>query len=473
MALEKEFRKLDQKNLKPGGFVAAGLPAIRQHLKTVLRNQPDYFTHQTLNNFLLHNCNKVLSSVGTSLKPEKLDDINIFKRYQRVFDRFKETEFLNDCELMLDSAGYQYQCGLIPKHFVETFVDMYYEFLEKNVGRYSQAFLFDPVPGATQSVVESYNEMEKLNVISYEKASNLSPEVRKSILYIHHFRTPQINKLYKKLLFDYKFADNFENFSTGGMITLLNKHRHPPCNMYVVPLISILKHVKERGLKKFRFHVLGDSDWKSILFHKFVEYHVKKVHNIDIEITYDSTSIQKTFMLSRFLFVPMYEDRSIWKMRVKSDLLHMQWKNKGTVEDYYYELMEEITREYNFKPLNPKIDPIYNLDGKISRISYAYAILQVLKLFHLCGEWSEELVKNTYTLYENGQTLDFNHIIEGCLKRFNNGKMSNAVHIRTSAISKSLDMLTDLDIDYADYLINRYMSVDEAQSLKNSSITRF
>lgn len=464
---------MKQKILKPGGFVAAGLPSIRQHLKTILKNQPDYFTHEGLNNFLLHNCNKVLSSVGTALKKEKLDDITIFRRYQRIFDRFKETGFLNNCELMIDSAGFQYQCGLIPRHFVETFVNMYHDFLERNVGRYSYAFLFDPVPGATQSVVKSYDEMEKLNVMSYEKASKLSPEVKKSILYIHHFRTPKINKLYKKLLFDYKFADHFENFSTGGLISFLGGSQgNPPCNMYVIPLISILKHVIERGLKKFRFHVLGDSDWKSIVFHKFVEHHIKKVHNIDIEITYDSTSIQKTFMMSRFLFVPIHEDRSIWKMKLKSDLLHMNWKNKGTVEDYYYKLMGDISKEYNFKKLEPEIDPIYN-DGKITSITYAYAILQVLQLFRICDEWSKELVDIAYPIYENGQTLEFSKLIEDCLKRFNNGKVSNAIHIRTSALSNSLDMLTNLDIDYADYLIERHMSIDEARSLKNSFITHF
>ena len=212
---------MNLKNLKPGGFVAAGLPAIRQHLKTVLKNQPEYLTESGLNKFLLDNCNKVLSSVGIALEKKKLDDPNVFKRYQKAFDRFKNTEFLNDCELILDSAGYQYQCGLIPKHFVKDFIDMYHQFLVDNDNRYSYAFLFDPVPGATKSVVESYKEMEDLNLLSYNKAAKLPESVRKKILYIHHFRTPKINKLYKELLFEHKLADNFENFSTGGLVSFL------------------------------------------------------------------------------------------------------------------------------------------------------------------------------------------------------------------------------------------------------------
>ena len=45
--------------------------------------------------------------------------------------------------------------------------------------------------------------------------------------------------------------------------------------------------------------------------------------------------------------------------------------------------------------------------------------------------------------------------------------MSNSTSGRTSAMYNSLKMLEQLDIDHCNYLVDRYMSADEAGSLKD------
>jgi len=461
--------------LKKSGFVAAGLPALRQHLNCILKHNPEHFTEKALNDFLLENCNKFLTSIGISIDKKKPDDMAIFKRYQRKFDSFKNTGFLNNCDIMIDSAGFQFQIGVLPKSFVPKFIDGYHDFLINNYGRYSQAFVFDPVPGATKSIIDSYKEMKDLNMMSYQKAANLPAHVKRSMMYIHHFRTPKINKLFKEMLFEHNLADGFGSFATGGLVSFLSSSQgNPPCNMYVIPLIDILTYALKNGLKSLRFHVLGDSDWKSVLFHKFIERHVKEVHDIDIEVTYDSTTIQKTFMMGRYLFVPSYKDKSIWKMFLKSDGLHMRWKDEGSVLDYYYKLMGNISDEYGFKKLNPQDDPIYINNGiKTHRVAYAFAILHVLKLFRVCSEWCEDYVDQLYPLYQNGQITKFDTEVENIMLKFNNGKLSNAISGRTSATYNSLKMIENLDIDYCNYLVDRYMSIDEAASLKNYKESTF
>jgi len=450
------------------GFVAAALPAIRAHYNSILKYYPGYMTPETINRFLLDHCNKYLTSVGFGIKPHLPIDKRVFGRYGKQFHNIRSRPYLKGCELMLDSAGYSFQVGQIPKEKTEEWVDLYHNFVGENAQYLSNAFLFDPVPGANKSIIESYDEMERLNVMSYTKASNLPDDVRCKMMYIHHFRTPQINKLFKKLLFEYKFGNNFNSFATGGLVSFSKGCQgKPPCNMYIIPLTAIILHAKKRGLKKFRFHVLGDSDFKSVLFHKFAERHIKEVHDIEIEITFDSTAIMKTFMLGRYLYVP-YDNQSIHKMFIRKMDLHMTWKNGITVEDYFYKLVNEIAEDYNFKKIGPSEEPIYE-GGRLTRILYAYGLCLMIKLYALCENWCNDIVDSLYPLYQTGQILNFDIEIDKSMQRLNSGKLSRKLYSRSSAVYKSLDMLTSLDMDYCDYLINRYLSQDEAESLKHTT----
>ena len=456
------------------GFVAAALPAIRAHFNSILKYYPGYMEPETINRFLLDNCDKYLTSVGFGIKPHLPIDKRVFGRYGKQFHNMRSRPYLKGCELMLDSAGYSFQVGQIPKEKASEWVDLYHNFVIDNAQYLNNAFLFDPVPGSSRSIIESYDEMERLNVMSYTKASNLPEHARKKMMYIHHFRTPQINKLFKKLLFEYEFGNNFDSFATGGLVSFSNGCQgRPPCNMYIIPLIAIILHAKKRGLKNFRFHVLGDSDFKSVLFHKFVERHVKEVHDIKIEITFDSTAIMKTFMLGRYLYVPIPENKSIHKMYIRRQDLHMQWKDRGTVEDYFYKLSNDIAEEYNFKKIGPENEPIYE-NNRLTRILYAYGLCVMIKLYRQCENWCSDAVDRLYPLYQTGQILKFDSEIEKSMQRINDGKLSRKLHSRSSAVYNSLDMLTSLDMDYCDYLIDRYLSQDEAESLSsNAKITYF
>ena len=127
--------------MKISGFIAAGLPSIRQHLNIILKLYPEYYSEKNLNNFLLKNCNKFLTSIGTDLERNKEDNSAVFRRFQKRFNRFKNTGFLKDCDMLIDSAGYQFQCGYILKKAVPDFIKGYHDFLIDNYGKYSQAFL--------------------------------------------------------------------------------------------------------------------------------------------------------------------------------------------------------------------------------------------------------------------------------------------------------------------------------------------
>lgn len=440
---------------------------------------------ENINKFMLSECNKYLSSVGMALKKNKPINNKVFERYQQVFDSFKTLGYTQGVEILIDSAGYQFQTGQIKKNDCNKFVDYYHEFLTKNVEKVDYAFLFDPVPGASKSIVNSYSEMVKLNKMSYEKACELPEELRDKLLYIHHFRTPKIYKMYRSFLEEYKYPEYFKNFSTGGLVSFSRgSGSNPPIILYTIPLVDILTHVKERGLKSFRWHILGSTEWKDILVHKFVEHHIKKVYNIDIEITYDSSTIFQTLARGRYLYVPDMENQSVWKMSLRSDSLKMKFRDKGTAETYLYKLYNDMAREYGFKILDPITDPIYvdcEIDehtgltkgGRMSKIMYNYGIFSLLRLFNLIETWSKDIVDMLYPLYESGHIDEFNKSIENIMLKFNNGKLSNTIYQRTSSVYNSLELLRSLDKDYCEYIVNKYMYMDEPSELKSLDITYF
>ena len=59
------------------------------------------------------------------------------------------------------------------------------------------------------------------------------------------------------------------------------------------------------------------------------------------------------------------------------------------------------------------------------------------------------------------------------MKKLNNGKLSKKLYSKSSAVYKSLDMLTGLDMDYCNYLVDRYLAQDEPSSLCSSDLTYF
>lgn len=454
-----------------GNFVCAALPSISQHMNTVLRDAPEYISNESVNKFFLENCDKFLSSIGVAFpSTNKAFSDQVITRYEKMLDKFLQLGYLKDCEIIIDSAGFQIQTGQLKKEDTGLFIELYHKFLAENYNKFKYAFTLDIAPGASDSVYDSWAELEDYNARSYRKATELPKEVRDKMLYIHHFRTPQINRINKKLLFEEKLGDYFQNFATGGLVSFSKSSQIFPCILYIIPLIQILTRAKARGLKSFRFHALGASEFKDIVFHKLVELHIKKTLDIDIEITYDSSTLFKVLMMGRYVYV--LDDNKLWKMTLREDLLHNQWRKKGTDESVWYNLLENISKDYGFKILDSVNDPIYQ-DHSMTRITYSYGIFQVLQTFNLVDKLSSELVKDIYGLYEAGQIVTFDDKIEKLMLDFNCGKTSKRIQTRTVSIYNSLKALEELDLDYCDFLVNNFMAADECQKLSGGVVTCF
>lgn len=457
----------------PSNFCCAALPSICQHAQGVFKAFPDYMSNETLGKFFDNNVNKFLTSYGLGIAKGKKIDERVTTRYKKIFDNFKSQKYLANAEITVDSGGFQLQTpGYGSKEETSILIDLYYDFLQNHQEGIDYAFNLDIAPGASSCLYDSWNEIEYYNELSCEKAGSLPKEIRDKILYIHHFRTPAINKIWKDMLFNKHLADPFKNFATGGLVSFSNSAQLFPIALYVVPMIHILLYAKDRELNKFRWHTLGSSEFKDIVFHKFAEYHIKKVHNIDVEITYDSSTIFKVLAMSRFVYIPNWEYSQLWKMTIREADLHRFFKEWGTHEEVFYRFVNEATVPYGMKELKKEESPLY-VDGRLTRVSYMYGILHLLKLFADVDRFCVELVKKLYPIYENGDIHTFDREIEKIMIGFNDGKISRRLNSRTISIANSLDALTNLDIQYCDYLVDRYMSADECSILSGGEACIF
>jgi hypothetical protein len=289
----------------PGNFVCAALPSIYTHLTYAIRDHPDYLEEDKINNFMKENINKYLTTVGKHLVKGRPVTKEVFDKYvTNTHKAFESTKWLNGCELIIDSGGYQIQQGYVDRKYIPDFIDLYYNyFIKNNSNSFNYAFHLDLAPGSVHCPFNSFADMEELNRYSYGEAKKMDQSILDKMIYVHHFRTPKIHQIYNKLLFDEDMADGIKNFSTGGLVTFGKLGSDiPPYILYIIPLLEIIHYCRQKKIKKFRFHVLGGSEWKEILGHKFFERHIKEIFDIEVQITFDSSTFFKAVCLGRYFF---------------------------------------------------------------------------------------------------------------------------------------------------------------------------
>ena len=469
---------------KAGNFTCAALPSIWTHFTNTMADHPEYMTNDSINTFLKKNVDKFLTSIGVVIPklptdPRKRASVlkkgrmkpELIAKYVSFLEKFNEAKFLEGTERIIDSGAFSMQVGYFDRSEIPQFVDLYHnEFLKKQSHNFDYAFLFDVVPGAKECPFHSFQDMHSLADESYKAASELPSDVRKKLIYVHHFRTPNINTSYKKLL--PKYGGAFENFATGGLVSFSRTGKVPPYIMYAVPLMHIIQHARQRNLKKFRFHVLGGSEWKEIVGHKFFERHIKEIFDIDVQITFDSSTLFKTLCLGRYTFQVDFDQRKISKLSLRSDSKHnyvgipgSDRFNDKTNEQVFCDLVNEAVVPSGMKALSLDDVDLYEglidsdaddadvgfasehlaTKGRMSRLTYTYGMLQLLRLFRICEGWCEDSVDNLYPLFQNYSNFNAGKLgreIDQLMIMLNGGEtMSDSLmKYRAMTIHNSLQM---------------------------------
>jgi len=447
------------------GFTAAALPSICTHIESTNRTHRSYYTDQQLNNFLLKTMDKFLSSIGIAFnRAEEVMNEKVINRYINKLTDIRSKDYFKDCSIVVDSAGFQIQQGFLNKTQIRDFNNLYYDFFLKNYSNlYEKAFVLDIIPGYSFCPYKSWKELEEFNIKSYDKAISLPKDILDKMVYIHHFRTPKTYEMYKRLFYDLDYSSKFNNFAVGGLVKFSSKDT-PPCIMYVVPLVDIISKAIDNNKKHLNFHVLGETEWKSVLTHCFIERHVKELYDIDLKITFDSSTIFKVLAMGRYTYV--MDDQSIFQFSIRSEHLNNIWRGIGITEDLIYDFINKAIDGFGMQKISKQIDPMYiSKDSGMNGIFYTYGILQIFKLFSDFQTLCYSIVDQLYPIYKSGDSLDFSDKLSEWMAKLNNGKDTKSLRERVSNLTRSFDILCNLDKEYTTYLINRYAGGQEYKGL--------
>jgi hypothetical protein len=148
---------------------------------------------------------------------------------------------------------------------------------------------------------DTFDDVYEKNLRSYQEASQLPEDVRKKMIYVHHFRTPKLSEIYTRLLRENNFYQYFNNFACGGIVSNMASDLKIPCLVYILPLIPLIRETQNAGRDYLNFHILGGASYRDVLFYELFKEVVRRYHNIELKITYDSSGIFRQIFVARYI----------------------------------------------------------------------------------------------------------------------------------------------------------------------------
>ncbi len=399
-----------------------------------------------------------------------------------MFTKCRDMRIFDDCNFIVDSGGFQISVGKLTRRESDLLYKMYYEFLEEHHQVYDKAFILDIPPGPGCEIFHNFEDVYKQNLDSYEQARNLPDHVRKKVIYVHHFRTPKLWEIYTKILKDTEMFPDFEYHGTGGIVANMSSDMSIPCIIYVLPLIPLINQAIKYGRNYLNFHVLGGANFRDVLFYELFKITMKKKHNFDLNMTYDSSGPYKQVMHARFLHA---KDNAgyIRKMSIKPKDMHQRFYHGErldtgefengdgsdgiTTETHYQYLMDQLADKWGFKRIN--IDSGYGMYKNKSGIYTetfhadvkAYSTLYALNIYSEIHNEMRAFAERVYPMYASGALEEFYEECFDITRVINQGKLTKKQKIKSFSIPVSLDMLTNLDEDGCEYLVKKYLAKDE------------
>ena len=451
------------------GYVLAGFETLATIFDNFMLGKRgrwnDNFTRADIGNFLSKTITGYLHSYGQNFHNKKK-----YERYNAtetlMYQRCRDMGFFDDCTLSADSGGFQISIGKLTRRESELLMKMYYEWIPEAAHVVDKFFILDVPPGPGCEIFKNFYDVYKLNLDSYHTAKAFPDELRKKMIYIHHFRTPKLWEIYTKIMRDYDMFDSFDYHGTGGIVANMATDMSIPCVIYVLPIIPLLNEAKKFGRNHLNFHILGGANFRDVLFYEMCQHAVKKMHGMDLNITYDSSGLYKQVMNARFLNV-RDDQGHMRKMNVKSDNIgyrfHMPFGPPGqqkSIEDIYQIIVNQVADKWGFKRITT--DGVYDPNTKTFHEDVkAYSVLYTLNLYLEIQQDMKKFAHEVYQLYESGNVTEFNDECLEMTRLLNQGKLTKKQKIKSHSIAKSLDMLKNLDEDYCQYLVTKHLAKDE------------
>lgn len=443
---------------RPANFFAACLPSLATHIYTTMKRYPGFLTRDEVNRFLKATVNKHLSSIGIAFYDARFGpaphiDRKYKAKYVEVLKEIHQRICLDGCEVAIDCGGFDLiQQGHLPFRLFRDYIMLYHEFLEEHSGLFNSAFHLDIAPGYKRNPFPSEKDMSIYNYISYKTTAQLPPVLHERMMYIHHFRTPAILRVWRQMLFNDRLADKFWMFATGGLAT---SPEMPQLGTvaYALPMVDIIHYVKafRPDLRSFRFHVLGDAGWKDLLAHAVLEEHVRTVHDLDISITCDSSNVYRTIGKGRYTNIC---GDTIEQISIASENLLKDHMGQGTQQEIFYKDVNTTLEPYGFPPLSPEKNPIYE-SGTMTPLAYTYTFLHRFAKIKEVEDNCRSLAANLYPVYGSGDLQEFERQVTDELRKLHDGKTDKNIPDYAQRIVNAMQLIERLDLNEVANLVAR------------------
>ncbi len=452
------------------GYILAGFESLASILNNYMLGKNgrfyDNFTRDQISDFLGAICSGFLHSYGQNFAGKKRYK-NYNKNEENVYNKCRSWGFFNSSNLIVDSGGFQISVGRLTRAESDLLGKMYYEWIENHHHVIERAFILDIPPGPNCEIFETFKDVYDLNLESYNRAKELPDNIRKKIIYIHHFRTPQLWKLYTKILREDDMFNSFQHHGTGGIVANMSSDMVIPCIIYVLPIIPLLNEAKRCGRDFLNFHILGGANFRDVTFYELFRKVVLEKHNIKLNITYDSSGLFKSLMIGRYLWVD-HPDGYLQKMDLRTPNLNNMFSKFVRVHEQLQIVLDNFAGEMNFKKI--KVDEIYDpKTGTFYEDVKVYSMLFMLWQWAEIQERSRKIADEIYPLYKSGEAGEFEIKCATLTRNLNSGKMTKKGVKKASSIKKSLDMLVQLDEDYCEELVKRFLAKDEFINLDHET----
>lgn len=448
--------------MSKSSFILAGFEAFGRIVNNfMLGKKPDRwnknFTYSDLSQYFNSTITGFLHSYGEDYAIRK--NLKTYGKSQmRMIKRFLDTGLFNDVDLYLDSGGYQISTGKLDRYYSEALLDNYYDFVVEAKDLYNYSFILDVSPGQNCVMFETFDDVYEKNLRSYQEATQLPDDVRSRMIYVHHFRTPKLSEIYTRLLRENDLYQYFNHFACGGIVSNMASDLKIPCLVYILPLIPLIKETQRAGRDYLNFHILGGASYRDVLFYELFKEVVRRYHNIELKITYDSSGIFRQIFIARYIHA-IDDLGNIKKMNIKSDNLGRKFYKDVTIQTKLDQILNEMARKYNFK----EIDILNGIYGE-KTMHEDVKVYTMLYIFSLYSELTTNFKKwavEVLDLYESG---DHEQFTDACLNqtvKAAQGRYSSKVRYKTYSIGRSIDMLRDLDEEQCDHYIEKYLAPDE------------
>lgn len=459
------------------GYVLAGFEALRLILLNFMAGKRgrwnDNFTKDQVADFFTNKISGLLHSYGQNFAGKKL-----YHKYNaaetKVYQQCKDSGLFGDCPMIADSGGFQISNGRLSRHEADMLLTMYYDWIEEYPDIIERAFILDVPPGAGCRVFNNFNDVYKLNLQSYIRAKEMDDEIRKKIIYVHHFRTPKLWEIYTKIMRDNDMFPAFEHHGTGGIVANMASDMAVPCIMYILPIIPLINEAKKWGRDYLNFHILGGAHYRDMFFYELIKYAVWKEHKFTINLSYDSSGIFKQVMFARYMYT-MDGNGFMKKMDIRSFNLENRFYDRPvqgeahTVEGMMQDTINQLADDNGWKRIS--MDGVYDpARGTLHEDVKVYAMFRILANYEIFEKTLKKKVEELYPYYEAGEKEEFYNHCDQIILNLNAGKTTKKQAAKSTAIFNSLEMLRNLDEDKCKNVVDMLLQKDEFIDLTRKKV---